>query len=182
PFDQGSGDIVLRSCDQVDFYLYQWTLSSASPFFQTMFSLPQNQNDPSSRSPEGCPIVDMAEDTPTIRMLLQFCYPRTLCPKPTLDSVADLKRCLTLGNKFDIDIIRVAAQKSLMRLAQSQPETAYFIAWSFQMRDAVLSSAQASVHHPFLLQETEEMSEVPALALARLYRFRTDCNDRLSSL
>ncbi|OSD05502.1 hypothetical protein PYCCODRAFT_1465386 [Trametes coccinea BRFM310] len=41
PFDQPSADIVLRSSDGVDFHVHSQILAQASPFFATMFSLPQ---------------------------------------------------------------------------------------------------------------------------------------------
>lgn len=36
-----AADIILRSGDNVDFYVYRIVLSLASPFFKYMFSLPQ---------------------------------------------------------------------------------------------------------------------------------------------
>ncbi|KAH9066765.1 hypothetical protein EDB87DRAFT_1588082 [Lactarius vividus] len=41
PFDGPDSDTILRSSDQVDFYVYRIILSKSSPFFKSMLSLPQ---------------------------------------------------------------------------------------------------------------------------------------------
>src|SRR5882762_6419961 len=42
PFhDPTNADIILRSCDNHDFYVYKLILSLASPVFKVMFGLPQ---------------------------------------------------------------------------------------------------------------------------------------------
>ncbi|KAF8273062.1 hypothetical protein EI94DRAFT_1564704 [Lactarius quietus] len=41
PFDDADADIILRSSDQVDFHVYRVLLSKSSPFFKSIFSLPQ---------------------------------------------------------------------------------------------------------------------------------------------
>ncbi|KAH9942481.1 uncharacterized protein BXZ73DRAFT_97891 [Epithele typhae] len=96
PFDQPSADIVLRSVDRVDFRAHRVILAQASPFFADMFSLPQ-------RSPpdvDALPVVDMSEDSKTLRRLLLLCYP---VDKQELESVADIAPVLAAARKFDME-------------------------------------------------------------------------------
>jgi BTB/POZ domain len=44
PVSQHGSDVILRSSDHVDFYVYKIVLSLVSPFFEDMFSLPQPPN------------------------------------------------------------------------------------------------------------------------------------------
>ncbi|KAH9942491.1 uncharacterized protein BXZ73DRAFT_97901 [Epithele typhae] len=96
PFDQPSADIVLRSADHVDFRAHRVILAQASPFFADMFSLPQTSPPDAS----ALPVVDMSEDSKTLRRLLLLCYP---VDKQELDSVADIAPVLAAARKFDME-------------------------------------------------------------------------------
>ena len=54
PFDRPDADVILRSCDHVDFRFHKSLLSLASPFFCNMFALPQ---------PPSLPTTTMAGTT-----------------------------------------------------------------------------------------------------------------------
>src|SRR5258708_4880046 len=41
PFDHAKADVILRSADGVEFRVFMLFLSLASPFFETLFGLPQ---------------------------------------------------------------------------------------------------------------------------------------------
>ncbi|KAI5992385.1 hypothetical protein F5J12DRAFT_897285 [Pisolithus orientalis] len=41
PFDHEKADVILRSSDGADFRVFRLFLSLASPFFETLFDLPQ---------------------------------------------------------------------------------------------------------------------------------------------
>ncbi|THH28089.1 hypothetical protein EUX98_g6097 [Antrodiella citrinella] len=85
PFHNQFADVVLRTSDNVNFYVYKVILSEASPFFKQMFSLP---NQPLSSQPEDMhhevvvsatgttiPVVSVTENSATIDYLLRLCYP-----------------------------------------------------------------------------------------------------------
>ena len=42
PFDHTKADIILRSSDNIDFHIFKLCLSLASPFFETLFDIPQH--------------------------------------------------------------------------------------------------------------------------------------------
>ncbi|KAF9002302.1 hypothetical protein BDQ17DRAFT_1243368, partial [Cyathus striatus] len=71
PFnDPKKSDVILRTSDNVDFYVYRIILSVASPFFESMFSLPQSVLDDTNH-----PVIDVSEDSKIIDPLLRLCYP-----------------------------------------------------------------------------------------------------------
>jgi hypothetical protein len=72
-FDSSRADLVLRSCDGVDFRVEKVVLVMSSPFFETMLSLPQPLSE--EETPEEPPFVKMAEDSRTLCVLLEVLYP-----------------------------------------------------------------------------------------------------------
>lgn len=87
PFDRADADLILRSCDNVDFRVYRSVLSLASPFFEGMLTLAQP--DDTRAGAEEPPVVQMAEDKMMLRLLLQWCYPgRPSEPANLMDAVA----------------------------------------------------------------------------------------------
>ncbi|KAA1476550.1 hypothetical protein DENSPDRAFT_785206, partial [Dentipellis sp. KUC8613] len=77
PFDAANADVILRSSQSVDFRVRKANLSDASPFFETMFSLPQqgpSADGHRSRNGDdyvdGLPVVQMQESTTTLQHLL----------------------------------------------------------------------------------------------------------------
>ncbi|KAI0738453.1 hypothetical protein C8Q80DRAFT_244528 [Daedaleopsis nitida] len=76
PFDQDSADVVLRACDGVDFKVHSVILAQASPFFRSMFTLPQPEH-----TATVVPVLDCDEDSRVLRDILTICYP-VVNPKP----------------------------------------------------------------------------------------------------
>ncbi|KAK7012972.1 hypothetical protein R3P38DRAFT_3007799 [Favolaschia claudopus] len=70
PFDEVSADTILRSSDGIDFHVWRVILSSASPFFKDLFSLPQDTS-----SDAGIPVIPVAENSQLLDAFLRFWYP-----------------------------------------------------------------------------------------------------------
>ncbi|KAG6903655.1 hypothetical protein DXG01_016000, partial [Tephrocybe rancida] len=74
PFDDQKADIILRSnISAVDFYVFKAFLSYASPFFESMFSLPHGSA--AREDKDGKPVIPVEEDAETLAVLLKHCYP-----------------------------------------------------------------------------------------------------------
>ena len=71
-FHYDDSDITLRSSDQVDYHVHKVILSTSSPFFKSMFSLPQPN---ASFSEKHHPIVDRPKNGTPVNILLAFNYP-----------------------------------------------------------------------------------------------------------
>ena len=80
PFDEVSANVIIRSSDNVDFYVMKYILSLASPFFKAMFSLSQQSPEEPATSTtanvKGRETVPVTEDSKTIDTLLRLCYPQ----------------------------------------------------------------------------------------------------------
>ncbi|OJA08966.1 hypothetical protein AZE42_06842 [Rhizopogon vesiculosus] len=96
PFNNPDCDIILRSCDGVNFCVFKLILSLASPMFKVMFTLPQTglQSDDLS-----VPVIPVTETSTTMKSLLLLCYPTA---NPTFNSLADAKGVLEAARKYDM--------------------------------------------------------------------------------
>ncbi|KZT07317.1 uncharacterized protein LAESUDRAFT_812302 [Laetiporus sulphureus 93-53] len=93
PFNRTDADVVLRSSDGVDFHVHRAILTVASPFFETMFRLPQ----PASSPPEA---IDVTENNKTLDVLLRICYP---VPDPYISSFELACSTLEAALKYDMN-------------------------------------------------------------------------------
>lgn len=134
PFNDTLADVILRSSDHVDFYVYKVVLSLASPFFKDMFSLTQpvtpsiSQNN-STQSTTTHPIVNLTEDGKTIDRLLRLVYPVVEPPSGTLDEVA---RVLEASIKYQVEKVVVHMKASLLAFSHDKTLAVYAVACRLQ--------------------------------------------------
>ncbi|KAJ1309961.1 hypothetical protein OPQ81_006720 [Rhizoctonia solani] len=83
------GDLTLRSSDGVEFKAHSLLLHIASSVFSDMFQVGTNNHR----------VVDLAEDSQTISLMLEHIYP---VKTPAIDSFGKLEKCLTVAQKYDI--------------------------------------------------------------------------------
>ncbi|KAI0034880.1 hypothetical protein K488DRAFT_34634, partial [Vararia minispora EC-137] len=118
PFDQSDSDVVLRSSTGVNFFAHKVILRMASPFFETMLSLPQSAAASSINSEDfvdGLPCIRMSEDTQTLHRLLTFIYPVSLSmPKTVKESLL----LLSAFQKYQLDD-RMAVLRRLLASEKS---------------------------------------------------------------
>ncbi|KDQ20466.1 hypothetical protein BOTBODRAFT_308158 [Botryobasidium botryosum FD-172 SS1] len=96
-FSSPTADVILRSSDDVQFKVHRLLLVEASPFFRTMFDLPQ----PSTPLADALPVVDFAEPEQVLDTLLRWIYPWGR-REVLLKSWAHLKGCLAAACKYEI--------------------------------------------------------------------------------
>ena len=98
PFDHAKADIILRSSDNIDFRVFKLFLSLASPFFETLFDIPQpDEENGDQEIKDGLVVVPVTEDSKTLDALLRFCYPCTLADVLNLEVLKDGRGCLGGG-------------------------------------------------------------------------------------
>ncbi|VDB90310.1 unnamed protein product [Peniophora sp. CBMAI 1063] len=177
PFAAPDADVILRSSDNVDFRFYSLVLKLASPIFADMFLLPPPPgNSSGDEVKDGLPVICMAEDEQSMRVLLTICHPGL---KPSIGALDDLAVALRLVAKFrltnatSIDVL-------LRRHASDSPERVFAMAWLLQMRDLALLAARESLKAPFMLYrrttlKIPEFHELPAHALQQLLIFQSRC-------
>lgn len=153
PFNDHNAEAILRTNDNVDFYVYKVILSMASPGFKSMFALPQPlspQTVPvsamvsgiSTEEPEhkhGVPVIPVAEDARTLDPLLRACYPGL---GPNVTSLDDVTRILLASEKYEIKAFHRLAEFILKEHIDTDLVRVYAIACRFGL-ETIKSSAQA---------------------------------------
>lgn len=174
PFDKTNADIVLRSCDNVHFYLHKLILGLASPVFETMFTLPQPTEEVFASTLET-PVVDVAEDSKTLDKLFRTCYPVV---HPTWDDISEVMDTFVAAQKYDMDHASTILKSRLHELTHQHPLQAWAIACKKDLEDlAQLAAMVLRTDHarqPMVIFEDfiEEMEQVSAAAYYRLLQFR----------
>lgn len=124
PFDKTGADIILRSSNHVDFYVYKSVLLLASDFFETMFSL----NQPSSvvaGTLDGRPIIDVSESSDTLDTLLRFCYP---VDDPDTLALDKLDHVLAAAIKYELREATKILRRMLQTYVLKKPREVYALA------------------------------------------------------
>lgn len=117
PFNRPSADVILRSCDLVDFRVHRGILTESSPFFSDMFELPQPAHAEPTCATEAArapPVVDMAGDAETLDALLRLLYPIV---KPPLEDPKLLALVLKAAHKYDMAWPATVLSERLLTIA-----------------------------------------------------------------
>ncbi|KAI9458182.1 hypothetical protein BJY52DRAFT_1223579 [Lactarius psammicola] len=175
PFDDDDADIILRSSDHVDFYVYRVILSKTSPVFKSMFSLPQPDT---SFSEKQLPIINLTEGSRTVAVLLSSIYPVVTSPAIKL-SLGDMIDALVAAGKYDMDVI---SQRLVQKFAKSEvvrdsPVVAFCAAYSHKLGDAARVAAKASLKHRMNLDNIgDTLQHTNGPAFYQLYKFHRACS------
>ncbi|KAF8555639.1 hypothetical protein OG21DRAFT_1483687, partial [Imleria badia] len=114
PFDHEKADIILRSSDNIDFRVFKLFLSLASPFFETLFDIPQpDEENGDQEIKDGLVVIPVTEDGKTLDALLRFCYPCTLADDPNIEVLKDAMDVLEAARKYSLDVIETKARKAI---------------------------------------------------------------------
>ncbi|KDQ32532.1 hypothetical protein PLEOSDRAFT_1098530 [Pleurotus ostreatus PC15] len=178
PFDDQHADVILRSCDGTDFYVYKSILSLASPFFRAMFSLPDSHN---TNPREGNkPVVDMHEDSTVLDPLLRFCYPTS---PPKLSSRKIFDDVLSAAEKFEMQLCeRIASSYIVDNIdRRDSPLECYALAHRFALRKLAKESArrclELSLDKIVDLGRDANLSYMSSKDYNRLLHYCRECRD-----
>lgn len=185
PFVGPEGDTILRSVDGVHFHIFRAILVVASPFFRTLFSLPQPRADVAAESTDhdDLPVVDVGEDSTALDIALRYCYP---VRKPKIKDIAVVDRVLAAGLKYEIDVVVESMQSLLVSkpVMANQPIRAYLIACKHNLRapGPARAAAKATLAHPIFEFNGKELDEVSARPLLRLFHYRKRVATRICDI
>ncbi|KAJ8472731.1 hypothetical protein ONZ51_g8318 [Trametes cubensis] len=169
PFDDEDADLVLRSSDDVDFWVYKIILAKASPVFRDMFTLPREAH--AKRQ-----VVTLTEDADTIERLLRILYP---VEWPKFASYDEVRLVLAAAHKYMIPFVTSNLKDVLHRFIESKPLDVYATAYSHQAREVAVAAAKVLLENPHLAEpETPppEFHTIPALALHAISVYRKRCS------
>ncbi|KAI0265082.1 hypothetical protein BC834DRAFT_825414 [Gloeopeniophorella convolvens] len=165
-FNSTDADVILRSDDArpTDFRVHRCILSAGSPFFQTMFSLPQ----PKSAAEECVPILDVAEPSAVLDPLLRFLYP---VPDPKVPSLDELVFLMDAAAKYDMTAVidRLRALLVSSSFLETAPVRVFAIASRFELEaEAKLASRHTLGVHVLDTPLCDDLRHISAFSYHRL--------------
>ena len=172
PFDHANADTILRSSDKVDFRVYRVMLSISSPFFKSMFSLPQPISEKQN------PVIDLTENSRIIAALLKLIYPVvSVVTEP--ESLDDLMDALVAAKKYDMATVSQSLNQRFAesKVVQDEPIVAFCAAYSHELGEAVRVAAKASLKHRMNLDNVAgKLQYLNGPAFYKLYKFYRTCS------
>ena len=181
--EDGDADVVLRSSDVVDFYAHRLIMSKASPFFKTMFMLPQDKKASSDQEMvNGKPVLSCSEDSNTLRLLLLFIYP---VEDPPLYSLNEVSGVLEAAVKYDVDFIAAKVRHTWNEMVRTDPLRAYAIACLKEWPKEALAAAKSALKDDIWPLEPplcEEYDLVSANTVLRLEQYHRACATKARNL
>ncbi|TFY75936.1 hypothetical protein EWM64_g8076 [Hericium alpestre] len=173
PFNDTSADVILRTSDKVDFYVYKNVLSLASPFFKDMFSLPQPKLASDASIGDGhtvsAPIVDVSEDSRTLDFVLHFCYP---VRRPSMIKLTDVGPVLLAAFKYDVNVVLAVAKVALEQCIEQDILGAFALAFRCELYDVCSKAAGHLGQLPFLSLDSKELEFIKADKYRQLLNYQ----------
>ncbi|TFY52019.1 hypothetical protein EVJ58_g10249 [Rhodofomes roseus] len=181
PFNSPHADVILRSSDGMNFRVRKAILAEASPFFETMFSLPNGAEQPAhtggSDAQPGLPVVPMSESSTVVDGLLRFCYPANRrLQEMKLDDVLVL---LPAARKYTMDQMVEYIISMLRNFTEGAPLRIYCVAIHFQLgEDLIRAAARGFLNQPVAYPYTTvaELDLISGSAHARLLDYHNRCS------
>lgn len=191
PFDRSNStdaDIILRSCDNVDFRVVKLFLSYSSPFFRGMFDLPQSQSPSGPNCNDmkyGLPIIIVSETSDTLEQLLRLCYPMAAVEPPVLDTLEDVHSLLEATMKYEVERAEKRVRTWLIapHILDTDPVRVFAIASRYKLRAEAAAAAKASFNRPLLKRPYgPELELITGGQLYQLLQYHERCRDAVRSL
>jgi hypothetical protein len=173
-------DVIIQSCDDVNFRVHRMMLASSSQVFRDMFSLPQ----PSNKVENGLPVVKVSEDAELVQALITVMYP---IPSEIPGSYDRIIALLAASQKYDMPAVQysIRTEVSHRRLtAQSSDQAfrAYAIASKNSLSPETGTAMHLTLDYPLTFESLgNELEQLEGWALHDLVSFRKACqNDMVS--
>ncbi|KAK0203651.1 hypothetical protein DFS33DRAFT_818871 [Desarmillaria ectypa] len=171
PFDVvEDADVILRSSDNVEFFVLKAFLSFASSFFKHMFS----DGNPDEIK-NGLPVAPVVETAKIIRILLLFCYPGE---PPLLENVHEVRELYDVISKYCMDSVGKRMQNSLLKspLILQEPVRLFAISVHYGWREVCETAAKNTLFHPASDHPSiKELGLITGLDYRRLLDYHTRC-------
>ncbi|KAJ7243296.1 hypothetical protein C8J57DRAFT_63798 [Mycena rebaudengoi] len=173
PFHGPSGDVILRSSDGIDFYVYRIVLSLVSPIFEHMFSSLQPQSES-----DTLPVVQMAESAILLDRSLRFFYPGAEPVVDSLDQLCDILELLI--GKYDTQSLVSLGKRFIRDYIDAEPLGCFAVAIRQGWQDIARMAARKCLSLP-LLTPTYKLPDLwkhtPGAAYYRLLQYHYRCGE-----
>jgi BTB/POZ domain len=160
PLSYDDGDVILRA-GNTDFKVHIFLLRLSSPFFKSMFSLPQ----PKLGNSE-IPVIPMDEDATHLDFVLRTIYPGK---RPQATSIEQAQQIFEIADKLEVECVFEAVRISLTQLLAAEPDP--LRSWAIAVRyglEEARRDAAGRFHPDRFGTLPEDLAYVNALQYARL--------------
>ena len=181
--DMANADIIIQSCDSINFRVHKLVLSLSSPFFGDMFSLPQ-PSESDQEVVDGLPVVRLSEDAEVLKCLLTMLYP---IPSIIPNSYNKILVVLSASQKYDMDGVQSCIRDSIQVKKLPLPTgaatfRAYAIASAGGLSPEKETLARLTLDFPMTFEYLcDELPFFEGWVLRDLIGFRKRCRDSLIS-
>ncbi|OSD04474.1 hypothetical protein PYCCODRAFT_1363782, partial [Trametes coccinea BRFM310] len=172
PFNKAAADAILRSSDNVDFWVRRSILAEASCIFEDMLTIPQPPPDALDDDDikDGLPVIRLTEDSQTLDKLLRLCYP---IDDPEFGTLDELRPVLEAAMKYMMEEATSLLRNRLVKLGQSQPLRAFAIACALDLTQEAESLVPLAytAHCAFV----DELKDISAGVYYRVSHYMAKC-------
>ena len=170
PFNDKKADLILRSSDQVHFYVLKPVLSFASKVFADMFSIPS----PPSEHQDEIQVVPVPEDSTTLDLALRHIYPTQ---PPEGDKLHYASILAEFTRKYQVEALNITSY--LTNSIERDPVGVYAIAVTYGYDGVGANAARSCLNlrfsrlkSPYLRSPTTELE---------LLKYHVACGDAASA-
>ncbi|KAK0434782.1 hypothetical protein EV421DRAFT_1988909 [Armillaria borealis] len=169
-----SVDLVIRTADNVDFFVLSGLLSLRSPssFFRHVL-----QSNRHTEEKDGFPVLEVKEDSDTFRTILLLCYPYA---DPQIESIEKLVAVGVALEKYCMDDATVRFEKVVIASSLIRRQALRLFVLAFRKGWKRLGEAAAKNTLFIPLNEEvaiEELNDIPALQYVHLRDYHRKCSD-----
>lgn len=171
PFDSfAKSDVILRSSDNVDFYVLKFFLSFSSPHFESIFSQSMGYTEK-----QHLPIIELTEESKTLQAFLPFFYPGV---PPRVKVLDDIMNVMAAGHKYGVDVV---VKQMFQELLDSPIMTedplrmfalAFYHGWETVGRVAAKNTLAISISE---LKFSSELAYISGTEVYKLLQYRFQC-------
>ncbi|SJL13612.1 uncharacterized protein ARMOST_17058 [Armillaria ostoyae] len=175
PFDDpaDSIDLVIRTADNVDFYVLSGLLSLKSPssFFRHVLKSSQH-----TEEKDGFPVLEVEEDSDTFRTILLLCYPNVAPQIKSVEQIVAVKKALDkycMDHILDLFVQMVIASPLMKEQALRIFAHAVVNGWRVLGEAAAKDTLSIPLDDPEA--ELEDLSYINTLQYIRLRNYHRKC-------
>ena len=174
PFDSSAiSDTIIRTYDNIHFYVLGALLYYVSPTFRDKLSLNRGLENKGK-----LPVIDFQGDSKIFNILLELIYPRV--DELQLRDLDIFRRASKAAQAYSMSVVEKKLKKQIMTSSfiQAEPFRSYTIAIDLGWEEVALVAARATLQIP--LKELVFIDELRDISGAEFYRFldyRLQCED-----
>ncbi|KAF8340587.1 uncharacterized protein EI90DRAFT_2084567 [Cantharellus anzutake] len=153
-------DVILRA-DDTDFRVHTTILRQASPFFQSLFELPQ------PRGSDDMAVIEMTEEADVLEVLVRLIYPKPY--QPSITSLDHAIRLLRAADKLEIEYAVKPIHDAIASITEAEPNPVR--AWAIAARFGINAAIKAATvrylkcnDEAMLEERVEELCHVDGLS------------------